>query len=318
MLFIINTLAPIGLLIVLGAGLRRFGFAGEELFRQMNRFVYWILLPSLLFLKTAQAPVDIRSVARIVMLLIAAMLVSILIGFIASALTRLRGPRRAALVQGSYRGNLAFIGLPVILFASAAANGEASEQTQALAVLALAPMVPLYNLCAVPILLAGAPHRSLRSKTDWLHLIGKVGSNPLIIACVAGLAFSFAHGRLPRLLVRPLGLLGQAALPLALVSIGSTIRIGGIARLAGPTLLGALIKTVAGPLVCILLARLLPVSDREFSIALLYLAAPTAVSSYIMAQQLGADEQLAANIIAASTLLALPVLVAALSMVHGL
>jgi len=47
-------------------------------------------------------------------------------------------------------------------------------------------------------------------------------------------------------------------------------------------------------------------------IARLYLASPCAVTSYVMADQMGADKALAGSAIALSTLLCLPVMIAIL------
>ncbi len=317
-MFVFNTLAPIGALILLGFLLRRFRFAEESLYPQVNRLVYWIFLPSLLFQKTAQAPIELRSAAVVMLLLIGGMAFSIAAGYLCASALKLPPPQKAAFVQGAYRGNLAFIGLPLILFASAAAHGAPAEQTQTLAILGLAPMVPLYNLFAVPILLAGGGQAGDGRGRDWARLGLKIISNPLILACVAGITFSFAAIEIPSVVLRPLTLLGEAALPLALISMGATLRVQGVTRMVGPALLGAAIKTVGGPLFVLLMSAIFSIPQREFSIALLYLAAPTAVTSYIMAQQLGADEHLAGSIIAVSTLMALPALIVLLAFVHGI
>jgi hypothetical protein len=54
-MLVVNTIAPIALVILLGAILRRSGFASEKLFLETNRLVFWVGLPCLLFEKTASA-----------------------------------------------------------------------------------------------------------------------------------------------------------------------------------------------------------------------------------------------------------------------
>ena len=53
---VLDTLAPVFAVIALGAALRRTGFVSDELLRGLNRVVYWVALPALLFGKIATAP----------------------------------------------------------------------------------------------------------------------------------------------------------------------------------------------------------------------------------------------------------------------
>ena len=82
---------------------------------------------------------------------------------------------------------------------------------------------------------------------------------------------------------------------------------------AGATL-SAAIKVFAAPLIGLLLARWLALSSAEMRMALIFLACPSATVTYIMAQQMGADDGLAANIVVLSTLLALPSLAVVLTL----
>jgi predicted permease len=76
----------------------------------------------------------------------------------------------------------------------------------------------------------------------------------------------------------------------------------------------AMLKTIAAPLLGLLIAGLLGLSGTETRVALIFLACPTAAASYVMAQQLGADDGLAANIIMLSTVLAMPALAAIIAL----
>jgi predicted permease len=65
---------------------------------------------------------------------------------------------------------------------------------------------------------------------------------------------------------------------------------------------------VAAPMAGLALATWLGLSQPELRMSLIFLACPTAAASYVMAQQMGADDGLAANIIVLSTVLSLPAL----------
>ena len=55
---IINTLLPVFLIIALGALLRKTKFVSAEFVAGLNRLVYWVALPCLLFYKLATASYD--------------------------------------------------------------------------------------------------------------------------------------------------------------------------------------------------------------------------------------------------------------------
>ena len=80
--------------------------------------------------------------------------------------------------------------------------------------------------------------------------------------------------------------------------------------------MAALFKVALAPLIGYTVARGLNLSGDMLVIALLYSATPTAVASFVMADQMGADKELAAAIIVISTLLAFPALAAVLLLVH--
>ena len=114
-MIVVNILAPIFLLIGLGLFLRRQGFASEEFFRNLNRLIYWVALPALLFIKTASALPQLNQAVGIITVVLAGMLVCIAVGYLLAWRLRLDQHATASFVQGTYRGNIAFVGLPVTL-----------------------------------------------------------------------------------------------------------------------------------------------------------------------------------------------------------
>ena len=152
-------------------------------------------------------------------------------------------------------------------------------------------------------------------------LVRSIITNPLLLSCFVGLGWSLAQLPLPLWLNNTCQGLGQMALPLALLSIGvslATSRIAGESKSQGALLtkskqvtlplLAAVIKVIGAPILGALIAHKIGLSASESTIALLYLACPTAVASYIMAEQLGGDENLTSSAIVLSTLLSAVVL----------
>lgn len=316
-MYVFNTLAPVFLIIVLGAILQKTGFLNANLSRQNNRLVYWIGLPCLLFNKTASAEVAGDSALRISMMLVAGAIGCIVFAYLVSRCSRLTGSSEGAFVQAAFRGNLAYIGLPVVSYAlsqlpdNSAVAALSGEQLQSLAVLSFAPLVPLYNALAVLVLVTG---NSRQRQNPWSTLLRSIATNPLLLACILGLSWSWANFPLPLWLSKSCQGLGQMSLPLALLSIGVTLATTKIQTRIGSSILAAGIKVIGAPLLGVLVAHWLGLSPVERTIALLYLACPTAIASYIMAEQLGGDEALTSSAIVLSTVLSAVVLGVILSL----
>jgi predicted permease len=303
MLFVINTLAPIIVLISLGYGLRKGGFTTTDQFRHMNRFVYWVALPVLLFYKTAQAQIDIGAAFNVFLVMFAGMAASMVVAYPLAGLMKMKGRERGVFVQGAYRGNLAYIGLPLILFALESSGAGAAME--AVAVIAIVPLIIIYNVVAVVVLVGASRADAAKGSPRLGELCLKVASNPLILACAAGLAVSFSGLSLPLVVARSSQLLGGVALPMALLGIGAAMRLETLHRSAFTATLASLIKTVGGPAVTLWVATMLGLDRMPTIVALLYMACPTAVASYVMADQLGGDAELAASIVVASTLISI-------------
>ena len=118
---------------------------------------------------------------------------------------------------------------------------------------------------------------------------------------------------MPTLILRPMDLIGSAALPLILISIGAGLDVAGLRATATPTIIASLIKVTIAPILAWLCMDLFTLSSTEKMITLIFLGVPTAGTSYVMANVLGCDAPLAGRIVALSTLLSaitLPCLIA--------
>ena len=303
---IFNTLAPIILIIAAGWFLRRFGFMTAEQYRPIMKLVYWVGLPCLLFVKTAQATVKLGDAWLIFLVLLTGMVVCVVLAMAVCVISGFREGSRGAFVQGSYRGNLAYVGLPLVLFSLADVAPRDSAALGALAVVAIAPLIPLYNAVAVIFLVADGQRQEDKGGRLWRHLVFKILSNPLILACALGIGFAQTGWELPLFVARSCQTLGSMALPLALLGIGVSLTFSGVRSRAVPALTASLLKVGMAPLAGVAVAHALRLGAHQTQIALLFLACPTAVTSYVMAQQMGADDELAGSIVVTSTLLALP------------
>jgi predicted permease len=307
-MFILNSIAPIFLLIALGKLLHKTGVFPDAFFTGLNRLVFWIALPSLLISNISSARLEFETISKIVLLLCLGTVLSLAVAWVVSRMLKLSPTATGSFIQGSFRGNGAFIALPVIIYTLSSLDPRA----ETLGTVVLAPVVILFNILGVTVLLHYGKKKSNAGASIRIFF-SQLIKNPLIAACAIGLALNLFGIQLPLFLSRPLHALGQAALPLILISIGSSLAFERLRGAASPSLIASLVKVVVAPAIGFLFAGLFDLTPSERMVAIFYLAAPAAGMSYVMAEVMGNDATLAGRIVALSTLLSaitLPIIIA--------
>jgi hypothetical protein len=277
----------------------------------LNRLVFYLALPSLIFMSiaTADEPAD-DTVVLIGVLAATTFLVALLGWGLAAWVLRLPGPVVGTFVQSAFRGNLLFVGLPILTYALADLAGPERERAMATIFLAITPIMALYNVLAV-VALQASHHRLGRASLALM--VVSIAKNPLIIACLVGLVFMLAGWSVPVFVGRSLEALGGAAVPVALLCIGGSLHSLQLVGNRWAIMAAAMIKVFAGPLIAYALGRWLGIVGVELRILLVLAACPTAAAAFIMAKQMRGDESLAAGSIALSTLLSVVALAVALA-----
>ena len=159
-------------------------------------------------------------------------------------------------------------------------------------------MVIWYNFLGVTVL---ALDQENGERPSMWSLIRKWITNPLIIACVLGWLVNVSGVTLPLFLERSCESLGQAALAMALIGIGAHLALTPIGAHFGWALVASVVKSVVAPACGWWLGRAIGVDEFAFMCGLLMLAAPTAVASYVLTDQMGGDSDLGASCVVVST-----------------
>jgi len=277
-------------------------FLPVSFFTQLNKLGFYVLLPALLFhsISTAKA----QSVApglKIGVLLCGCSLMITIAAWLAAKSLKLPAPGRRSLMQAAMRGNLAYSGLPIVIF-----TFGADSEIALLAVLSLIPAIPFYNLLAVIILTPqDESSRGIRLRKTVLGIV----SNPLVIGCLLGLLAMILELKIPVPLQRAVETLGCAALPCALLSLGAALSFSSLKEKLKPALTASLFKLILMPVLGFLFLKIRGENDSAILLtALIYLSCPIAITSYVMAEQMGADKELAAAAVTLSTICAMPVI----------
>ena len=295
LLSILTAILPIFVVIVLGHLLRRGGIPNTEFWDQNDRLVYWVLMPALLFTQCSTAEISADLVGSYALVILSGFVAALAFGLGSARLAGLDEGATGAVMQCSARHNI-FISLSV-------AGTLFGAEGLALASLGAALLIPVTNLCVVPLLI-------------WLHrhdaeggvakaMARDLGRNPLLIAVVLGAAWNAAGiGEVP-VLHQSTGVIGAAALPIVLMCIGANLRVRAMRAAALPLVLSAIGKFLVFPFVTIGLALWLDLTRQETLVALLFAAAPVATAAYAQAKQMGGDAPLTAAMTTIQTAMAL-------------
>jgi malonate transporter and related proteins len=278
---------PNFVLIVIGLVLaRRFDF-GRDFWAGLEKLVYYLLFPALLFRSLAIAKIDFVAAA----LPIASALLFTAAGF---ALSIAAGPifhldkkLNASGSQCGYRFNT-YVGLAIA--GSLFGNGGV-----AMAALLLGVMIPLANFLAVAML---AAHGS----RGFLH---ELITHPLLVSSVVGLAWNALGLPLPGFADQTLNLLAICALPAGLLSVGAAMRIEEGQGSVGAHAWWLAVKLVAVPAIAWGLVNLFAIHGIEASVVILCAALPTASNAYILAVRMTGDGRAVATQITIGTVISM-------------
>ncbi len=286
-------IAPIFLLIVLGYALRRGGIPSEEFWALNDRLVYFILMPALFFVRISTADLVGAGLGPFTATLYLGFFAGLGFGLVA-AWYLAKGPAvGTSVMQGASRFNT-FVALAV----AEALYGAAGLEW---AVLGATVLVPVANITAVIGFVVLMPQTKPGSAI-W-DAVRQLGTNPLILAILAGVAINLAGIALIPVLHETLEVLGQAALPIMLLSVGASLKLRGLSADLAPLLFSVAGKLALFPAVTILAALALGLSPLSAQVALIYAAIPAGVVAYTLARQLGGDASLMAAMITIQTLL---------------
>lgn len=299
---LLSGFAPIWILTGIGYAAGRGGLLGEQAESVLGRFVFHVAMPAALFTMVSGSRPGAFAHPSMVAFAAATALVSVL-GYAVSR--RFFGRKRAeAAVSGMASGyvNSANLGIPVAVHVL----GDASFVAQ---------VILFQVLCVSPVVLTlldsgtrggGAAIGGLR------RMLTMPVRNPVIMASLLGVAVSAAGWQPPAAVTHSCDVLGAAAVPTALITLGLSLCGGPGTGVTEPATvrtevgIAVVLKTVVQPLVAFLVAGpLLGLPDHQVLAVVLCSALPTAQNAYLYAREYGLDTGLARHCVVASTVVSM-------------
>ncbi len=291
-LFTANIVAPVFLIIALGYLSKKMKIINENFVDVTSKFVFSVSLPALVFMQIAEMDLSKAiNFPQIIFIYIGTIITFLLIWLLSIPFIK-DGRDRSVFIQGAFRSNFAIVGFAIIsnLFGTTALGKAA---------IILAFILPLYNVLAVIVLTV--PLRQT-NQLSFYPIIKEILLNPLIVAVIIGLPFSYFTIKLPSIIVTTGNFLSDLALPLALIGIGGSLNLEQIKKASTLAFTSSFIKLILIPLILTSTAYLMGYRGTDLGIMFILFACPTAIVSFIMAEAMGANSKLAGNIILISTL----------------
>ena len=267
-------------LLSVGVGARRVGVLDERRTAWLTGTAFYVALPALIFTATYDRDLAALVSPALVVGVVLVIATTALVGWVVHRRRRTTGRRSVALVQ-SYHSNLGFLGVPLVALTLGPAATAVASVVLGVAALVQVPMT---------ILVLVAMNDADAAVRDEL---GELATNPVLWALVAGLAGALVELSIPGRLDAGLGLLGQTALPLALLGVGASLQFDATEFDVGATGSVVALKVAVMPALAWAVFSLLAVSGTAFGAVVLLFGMPSAVSTYVYASELGGDARFA-------------------------
>lgn len=293
LIFSLNATIPIFLMMLLGMLFRKLGWMDEVFAAKMNKFVFLVPLPVLLFEQLAT--VDFSEVWDIKFILFCFVVtaISITISTLISLLWKDRSVK-GEFIQATYRSSAALLGIAFI---------QNIYGTAGMAPLMIIGSVPLYNIMAVVVFSVFKPGNNSFDKALVKKTLKGIVTNPIIIGIVAGFVWSALKLPMPSILHKTVSSIGATATPMGLMSMGATFEMKKATSKMKPTLVAVFMKLVGFCAIFLPMAALLGFRNEEMIAILVMLGSATTVSCFVMARNMGHEGTLSSGVIMMTTLL---------------
>ena len=292
LIFSLNATVPVFLMMILGLAFRKLGWIDDVFASKMNKFVFLVPLPVLVF--EDLATVDFSEVwdLKFVLFCFAVTLVSIGIAAAVSCLWRDKSIQ-GEFIQASYRSSAALLGIAFI---------QNIYGNAGLAPLMIIGSVPLYNVMAVVVLAFFRPERKRLDRELWKSTLKGIVTNPIIIGIAAGIIWSALKIPMPPIMEKTVSNVSAVATPLGLMAMGATFDIRKAFAKVKPAAAASVMKLVGFAAVFLPLAVMLGFRREELVAILVMLGSATTVSCFVMAKNMGHEGVLTSSVVMLTTL----------------
>lgn len=289
----INVVLPLFFTIIFGYFLKEIKLFDNYTLKKMNNVVFRSFLPILLFYNIYNT--DLKSGLRPGLIIFAVLSIISIFLVLCLIIPRIEkdNKRKGVLIQAIFRSNFVLFGLPITI-------SLLGEENSGVPSLIIAGIIPTFNFLSV---ISLEMYRD--SKVNIKNIIKGIATNPLIIASLCGIFMLLTEIKFPKFLDKTLLDLSKVATPLALVILGGSFEFTATRGCLKQVLIAVLGRLVIVPSIFIPISIFAGFRDIELATLLIMFSAPVAVNSFTMADQMGADSELAGQIVVLSSTFAI-------------
>lgn len=276
-----EAVAPMFIVMAVGVLVRKKGIINEREAERVNKMIFVVLFPALMFNNLYGKELSDAFNPRLAAFAVITVLIiySATVGFV---LKVEKSPKsRGAMIQAIYRSNFVIMGIPIV------SNIFGSDNLAVTSVM-ITIIVPIFNVLAVitlEVFRGGRPSP--------IHVISGILKNPMIIGAVLGLIAAALKIKLPAFAENTVTMLAKAATPMALLILGASFNLKSVKKEKRNLIICLTGRLVVVPAMGLTAGVLAGFRDVALVTLVAIFAAPTAVSSFTMAQQMDSDGELA-------------------------
>ena len=284
-LLALNVVFPLFFIMAVGYLTRRTGIVDNQGVGVVNRLLYWVFLPVLLFMSVYTTDLgEVFNVPVIVYSVVGTFVVFVISFFLLPKIGTKRD-QCGVIVQALVRGNEVYYGFPVVI----ALIGQDYLGVMSV-VVAFAAIE--YNILSIIAL-----EYFKGEKVNVGALVRNVVTNPMILATVLGVFMVTISLPLPAVVLKGMDSLSQVATPFALFLLGASFTFASSKGYMKQVIWVTLFRLIFIPAVVVATTLWMGFDSYEIVILFVTFGVPTAVASYSMARELKADYELASQIV---------------------
>jgi len=277
---VISVTVPIFSIIAIGYLFRRRGVIREAAVPALNKVAYYLGLTTLVF--TSIVKYDLKEIFNIgiVKTIYVTFAIFIVIIFLGVYFLKINNRTKGAMAVSSFRCNMAFIGIPIIV----SAFGDMAAAKTAIIIAFMTPVNVIFAIIFFKVL------GEDENKKNYGRFLLDFIKDPILIASILGILVSYFRVMIPNSVMNLLNILAGLAVPLALLTIGASFRFSHIRKNLKLLVPATVLKLIVEPFIAFFIGRyLFKLGVLDISIIVILFAMPLAVAAYIMGKEYGSD-----------------------------
>jgi hypothetical protein len=296
-LSVINTIAPLFLIILVGVLVQRFQHVGDEWLKVLNEFALKIGLPALIFSALVKVPFSFSEQSSLILINSVYIVGCFLLAVVVGKMLRLNKQMFRTLFICLFFGNISYLGIPIL----DKVLGEGIHQTVVL-------IVAIYLFWLSTVGIGYLDYGIEKNKKAVIkNALKNLIKNPLLIAVVFGIIVGSLHVVVYPILQQALDMLAASVTPVVLIVIGLFIGKSKFGKLKEwfPVALFTIATLLLLPACLYFVLKIFGFTPELYPSSILEAAMPLAITPFALADIYDLNKTFIARSVVLSTILSI-------------